>query len=82
MSNFNALLTNDANFLQQPESNLGLLPARLTKRLWVSPREFLLTTNASQIATWAIQASCLFILHYLLRVDVAPNRTIKTVVLC
>ena len=61
MSNFNVLLINDANSLQQPKSELGLLPARLTKRLWVSPREFLLTTNASQIATWAIQASCLFI---------------------
>jgi len=37
------------------------LPARLTKRLWVDPQEFLQTTNASQIAEWAIYASKLFI---------------------
>lgn len=61
MSNFNAFSVNTANSLGLPESNLGMLPARLTKRLWGDPQEFLQTTNARQIAEWAIFASKLFI---------------------
>ncbi len=61
MSNFNALSVNTVNSLGLPESDLEMLPARLTKRLWVDPQEFLQTTNASQIAEWAISASKLFI---------------------
>lgn len=36
-----------------PETDLGILPARLSKYLWVTPAEFLQTTNALAIAEWA-----------------------------
>lgn len=62
MSNFNVFLKNEAEWLRQPENDLSLLPARLSKRLWVNPEEFLLTTNARQIAEWAIKVSGLYML--------------------
>ena len=61
MSNFNVLSVNTPKLLDFPESDLEMLPARLTKRLWVNPEEFLQTTNASQVAEWAITVSKLFI---------------------
>lgn len=40
-----------------PETDLGILPARLSKYLWVTPAEFLQTTNALAIAAWAVRVS-------------------------
>ena len=77
MSNFNVLLTSDANSLQQGGSNLGLLPARLSKRLWVDPEEFLQTTNASQIADWALSASQFFIVALPAPVRRGPKLTYR-----
>jgi hypothetical protein len=37
--------------------DLGVLPARLGKRPWVTPTEFLRTTNALATATWALRIS-------------------------
>lgn len=62
MNNSNALSARAANLPGLPESELRMLPARLSKRLWVDPEEFLQTTNASQIADWALSASQFFIL--------------------
>lgn len=39
------------------ETDLGILSARLSKYLWVSPAEFLRTTNALAIAEWTVQVS-------------------------
>jgi hypothetical protein len=61
MSNSTALSITRGNPLGLPENDLGMLPARLSKRLWVDPQEFLQTTHASQIAEWAISTSHLFI---------------------
>lgn len=40
-----------------PATDLGILPARLSKYLWVTPAEFLQTTNALAIAEWAVRVS-------------------------
>ena len=51
-------LSKTANIFWQPaEMDMGSLPARLSKRLWVTPAEFLQTTNAMQIARWAVSTS-------------------------
>ncbi len=47
----------ESNPLVPPEVELSILPARLGKRLWVTPTEFLRTTNAQAIASWAVQVS-------------------------
>jgi len=60
MSNSNSLLAGIANSLGMPDSELGALPVRLSKRLWVDPEEFLVTTNAKEVAEWALSASHLF----------------------
>jgi hypothetical protein len=44
-----------ANWVQLPVFELGQLPARVSKRLWVSPSEFLLLTHALLLAGWALR---------------------------
>lgn len=44
-------------FCAPSEVYLDNLPTRLSKRLWVTPAEFLQTTNAMQIAHWAVSVS-------------------------
>jgi len=57
MTNCTALSKTTSTFLAPAEIDLDSLPARLGKRLWVTPAEFLQTTNALQIARWAIRVS-------------------------
>jgi hypothetical protein len=47
----------ESNPLAPPEVDLGILPVRLSKRLWVTPTEFLQTTHAGVTAKWAIWMS-------------------------
>jgi len=77
MNNSTAPVVSAANPLGLPESELGMLPTRLSKRLWVSPQEFLETTNASQIAEWAISISHLFILALPAPVRRGPKQTYR-----
>lgn len=58
MNNFNALYQNQPIGLSLPETDLSLRPAKLSKRLWVSPAEFIVLTNALAVATWALAFSC------------------------
>lgn len=57
MTDCTALSKTTGTFLSPAETNLDVLPARLGKRLWVTPAEFLQTTNALQIARWAVRMS-------------------------
>ena len=57
MPDCTALSIIDSNSLAPPEVDLGILPARLSKRLWVTPTEFLQSTNAMATAAWAIRVS-------------------------
>lgn len=57
MSNCTALSILESNALAPPEVDLGILPVRLSKRLWVTPTEFLQTSNAMVTAEWAIRVS-------------------------
>jgi len=57
MPDCTALSTIDSNQLTAPEIDLSILPARLGKRLWVTPIEFLRTTNAMATAAWALRIS-------------------------
>jgi hypothetical protein len=43
--------------LKVPAVELSQLPAKLSKRLWVSPEEFLVVTSAPLLAQWALQVS-------------------------
>jgi len=43
--------------LRIPEVELSQLPAKLSKRLWVSPEEFLIITSAPLLAQWALRVS-------------------------
>ena len=45
------------NPLAPPEVDLGIFPVCFSKRLWVTPTEFLQTTNAMATAEWAIGVS-------------------------
>lgn len=54
MSNSSALSEIQPNALRPPLTNLSPVPARLTKHLWVSPTEFLVTTHARAMAEWAV----------------------------
>ena len=57
MSDCTVLSIIESNPLAPAEVELGILPARLSKRLWVTPAEFLQTTNAAATAVWAVQVS-------------------------
>jgi hypothetical protein len=43
--------------LKVPEVELSRLATKLSKRLWVSPEEFLIVTSASILAQWALAVS-------------------------
>ena len=43
--------------LTVPEVELSRLPAKLSKRLWISPEEFLIVTSAPMLAQWALHVS-------------------------
>src|SRR3990172_12720458 len=60
MTDCTALSRRDGTFLVAPEVDLGILPVRLSKRLWVTPTEFLQTTNALATAAWALRISQAF----------------------
>lgn len=57
MSDCTTLSLIDSNPLAPPEVNLDILPARFGKRLWITPTEFLQTTNAMATAAWALRVS-------------------------
>jgi hypothetical protein len=40
-----------------PEVELSSMPAKLSKRLWISPEEFLVLTSAPVLALWALNVS-------------------------
>ena len=54
MSDSTALCGHPPNELTPPATDLSALPVRLTKRLWVTPVEFLVTTHALRLAEWAL----------------------------
>lgn len=61
MSNCNALLPIEPNQvrilenLKLPAIDVSKLPAKLSKRLWVSPAEFIAVTSVWQLAQWALR---------------------------
>jgi len=57
MSECNALCQNRTSPLTLPWTDLSPLAAKMTKKLWVSPQEFLTVTHADTLAEWAIHAS-------------------------
>jgi hypothetical protein len=57
MPDCTALSIIESDPLAPPKVELGILPTRLSKRLWVTPTEFLQTTNALAIAAWAVRVS-------------------------
>ncbi|MBI5296262.1 MAG: hypothetical protein HY869_12375 [Chloroflexi bacterium] len=57
MTNCTVLSKTAPPFLPPAKTGLDNLPARLGKRLWVTPTEFLQTTHAMQIAHWAVNLS-------------------------
>jgi len=54
VSNFSVLYQNQPIGLSLPQTDLSVLPARLSKKLWVSPAEFIALTNAVEVAEWAL----------------------------
>jgi hypothetical protein len=54
MTNCTALSNTGTSLLSPVTTSLENLPARLGKRLWVTPAEFLQTTCAMQVAHWAV----------------------------
>jgi hypothetical protein len=54
MTNCTALSNTGTSLLSPLTTSLENLPARLGKRLWVTPAEFLQTTCAMQVAHWAV----------------------------
>lgn len=55
MSNFSALYQNQPIGLSWPQTDLSLLPAKLSKKLWVSPAEFIVLTHAVEVSEWALR---------------------------
>src|SRR3970282_2999557 len=45
------------NPLAPPEVDLGIFPVCFSKRLWITPTEFLQTTHAMATAEWAVRVS-------------------------
>lgn len=54
MNNSSALYQKERIGLSLPELDLSQLPAKLSKKLWVGPAEFLILTNALSLAEWAL----------------------------
>lgn len=54
LTEFTALYQNRPNWLQWPDTDLCLLPAKMSKRLWVSPAQFLTMVHALTLAQWAL----------------------------
>ncbi len=57
MSECNALSQLDPSALSLPWTDLSALLTKLSKRLWVSPQEFLVTIHARPLAEWALRVS-------------------------
>lgn len=57
MNNFNALYQNQPIGLSLPWIDLSQLPAKLSKKLWVSPAEFIVLTGALSVAKGALHLS-------------------------
>lgn len=57
MSNFSVLYQNQPIGLSLPETDLSRLPSKLSKKLWVSPAEFIVLTAAITVAEWALHLS-------------------------
>ncbi len=55
--NCTALCPMRQNLLSLPEIDLSLLPAKVSRRLWVNPTTFVNTINALSLAQWALQMS-------------------------
>lgn len=55
--NFTALVSAPSSLPAFPSVSLETLPAKLSKRLWVSPSEFLVATHALAMAEWAVKVS-------------------------
>ena len=57
MNNSSAVYQKERIGLSLPELDLSQLPAKLSKKLWVGPAEFLSLTNALILAEWALWLS-------------------------
>ena len=57
LDKFTALYQNRPNPMQMVTTDLSVLPAKLSKRLWINPLEFLVTIHAVALAQWALQVS-------------------------
>jgi hypothetical protein len=57
VSNCTALSQTEPNRLTPPETDLSCLPAKLSRKLWVNPTEFLVVTHALAMAEWAVGMS-------------------------
>lgn len=55
--NSTALCLEQTNGLTPQETDLEPLPSKLTKRLWVSPMQFVEMTHALVMAEWALSIS-------------------------
>lgn len=54
---YTALLNIEPNRLTLPQTDLRLLPAKLSRRLWVGPEEFLVVTSTPALVQWALRLS-------------------------
>jgi hypothetical protein len=54
---YTALLKIEPNRLALPQTDLSLLPSKLSRRLWVAPEEFLIVTSTPTLVQWALQIS-------------------------
>ena len=54
---YTALLKIEPNRLTLPQTDLSLLPGKLSRRLWVAPEEFLVVTSTPALVQWALQIS-------------------------
>ena len=57
LDKFTALYQNRPNPLNPLDTDLSLLPAKMSKRLWIDPTEFLILVNAVALAQWALDFS-------------------------
>jgi hypothetical protein len=54
-NNSNVLYQNEPGWLRMPATEVSVLPAKRSRRLWVNPTTFIITVNALAIAAWALQ---------------------------